>query len=258
MIFALDVGNSNIVFGCIDGSNINYVSRIATDIRMTDKEYAVRIRSILKFDGIDYKSFEGVALASVVPPITECMSSAIQMLTGQKPLIIGAGIKTGLNIQIDNPAQLGADLVIGAVAATELWKPPLIIIDMGTATTFSVIDSGGIFRGGAITPGLRLSLDALSHGTSQLPKIPIEAPKNAIGKNSIDSMKSGGVFGTSALLDGMIDRFEAELGEKATIIATGGIAALVTKYCTHNIIVDDNLLLRGLGIVWYKNKRLVS
>ena len=258
MLFALDVGNTNIVFGCIDGSDINYVSRMATDIRMTDKEYAVRIKAMLEFDGINYKKFEGVALASVVPPITECMCSAIQMLTGQKPLIVGAGIKTGLNIQIDNPAQLGADLVIGAVAAMELWKPPLIIIDMGTATTFSVIDSDGVFRGGAITPGLRLSLDALSHGTSQLPKIPIEAPKYAIGKNSIDSMKSGGVFGTSSLLDGMIDRFEEELREKVTIIATGGIASLVTKYCTHKIIVDDDLLLRGLGIIWHKNKKLTS
>ncbi len=126
---------------------------------------------------------------------------------------------------------------------------------MGTATTFSVIDSAGVFRGGAITPGLRLSLDALSSGTSQLPKIPIEAPKSAIGKNSIDSMKSGGVFGTSAMIDGMIDLFEAELGEKTTVIATGGIASLVVRYCAHKIFIDDNLLLRGLGIIWYKNRK---
>ena len=245
MIFAVDIGNTNIVLGCLEGSEIKYIARMSTDTTMTDREYAVKLKAVLDFDNIDYKNFEGVVLSSVVPPITQDVCSAIKLLTGHDTLVVGAGVKTGLNILLDDPAQLGGDLVIGAVAALDQWKPPMIIIDMGTATTFSVIDKKGGFLGGAITPGVRLSLNALASGTSQLPKIPIDAPKKAIGRNSIDSMKSGAVFGTAAMIDGMIDRFEDEIGCKATVIATGGLAKRVIPYCKHEIVYDGDRLLKG-------------
>jgi len=255
MNFAVDIGNTNIVLGCLEGSEIKYIARMSTDTTMTDREYAVKLKAVLDFDNIDYKDFEGVVLSSVVPPITQDVCSAIKLLTGHDTLVVGAGVKTGLNILLDDPAQLGGDLVIGAVAALDNWNPPMIIIDMGTATTFSVIDKKGGFLGGAITPGVRLSLNALASGTSQLPKIPIDAPKKAIGRNSIDSMKSGAVFGTAAMIDGMIDRFEDEIGCEATVIATGGLAKRVIPYCKHEIVYDGDLLLKGLGIIWNKNKK---
>ena len=255
MILAIDVGNSHIVIGCIEGLEINNISRIATNTFCTENEYAVKIRQILEFDGVDHTKFEGVILSSVVPPLTAALKSAVKMLTGHNALIVGSGIKTGLNILIDNPAQLGSDLVAGGVAAIHSYELPVIVFDMGTATTISVIDEKSNFLGGAIVPGLSLSLNALSSSTSQLPKIPLEAPRRCIGTNTIDCMKSGSVLGTAAMMDGMIDRIEEELGRKASVVATGGISRFVVPYCKRSVIHDENLLLRGLGLIYAKNKK---
>jgi len=255
MLLAIDIGNTNIVLGCLEGREIRYLARMSTDMTLTDCEYAVRIKSMLGLRGMDCDGFDGVVISSVVPPITGEIGAAVKLLTGHEALVVGAGVKTGLNIKIDDPAQLGSDLVVGAVAAIDRWAPPLILIDMGTATTFSAIDKHGNFLGGAIMPGLQLSLDSLASGTSQLPKIAIEPPKRAIGRNSVESMRSGALFGTAAMLDGMIDRFRGELGENASVIATGGLAERIIPHCRHEIIYDGELLLRGLAIIWEKNRK---
>ena len=255
MILAIDVGNTNVVMGCIDGDKISHVSRMATDQTKTEHEYAAIIRQILHFDGIEGRDFDGAIIASVALQLTGTLRRAVEIFTGLEPIIVGAGIKTGLNILLDNPAQLGADLVCGAVAALAQCKPPIIVIDMGTATTLSVIDKNANFLGGAIVPGLRLAQNALSGGTSQLPAVDIEAPAKIIGRNTIECMRSGSILGTASMLDGMIARFEAELGQQAHVIATGGLAQKVIPYCSREIEFDDLLLLRGLAILYNKNKR---
>lgn len=255
MLLAIDVGNTHIILGCIEDDEIAYISRITTDLNRTEFEYAVLLQQVLALGGMAAGRIDGAIVSSVVPPLTETLRSAIRLITGQRALVVGAGLKTGLNILIDNPAQLGSDLVVGAVAALAAYTPPILIFDMGTATTISVLDAKGHFLGGAIVPGVGLSLSALVGATSQLPKVPIEAPKKCICSNTIDCMKSGAVFGAAAMVDGMIDRMEAELGEKASLVATGGMAERIIPYCRHQLVYDNHLLLRGLAILYRKNKR---
>ena len=255
MILAIDVGNTNIVLGCLEGKEIVSVARMATDIHKTDYEYAVGIRDVLAFRGVDVKELEGAILSSVVWPLNTTLRRAAQLLTGREPLVVGRGLKTGLDIRIDDPGQVGADLVVGAVAGLHLAPPPLILIDMGTATTVTAVDGEGRFRGGAIMPGLRLSMEALSEGTSQLPRVSLEAPAKCIGTNTVECMQSGAIFGAAAMLDGMIDRMEAELGRKATVIATGGLAGCVTPCCRREIRYEPELLLIGLAVLWEKNHK---
>ncbi len=255
MILAVDIGNTHICLGTAEGVQVRQIARLVTDPLRTEHEYAVMIRQMLEFEGIDPKRFEGAIVSSVVPPLTGTMKIAIEIVTGQKSLVVGSGLKTGLNIRIDDPAQLGGDLAVGAVAAMAQWKPPLVVLDMGTATTISVINGKGEFVGGAIAPGLGLSITALAERTSQLPDIPIEAPAKCIGTNTIDCMKSGAVFGNASMIDGMIARIEEELGSEATVIATGGLAARVTPHCRHEIIYDSDLLLKGLALLYLKNRR---
>jgi type III pantothenate kinase len=253
MILALDIGNTHIVLGCIEGRQIINIARMASDTLKTEHEYAVLMKQILELDNIDISTVEGGIISSVVPPLTGTLKKAIQRVTGHKPMVVGAGIKTGLNILIDNPAQLGSDLAVSAVAALNEYKPPIIAVDMGTATTIMVIDKNGSFLGGPIIPGVALSMNALASKTSQLPKVSIEAPKKVIGTNTIDSMKSGAVFGAASMLDGMIDRIEEEIGMSATVVATGGLSGSIVPYCKHEIICDDDLLLKGLAIIYEKN-----
>lgn len=253
MILAIDVGNSNIVLGGIDKNNIHFLSRISTDRQKTENEYAVIMRSIFQMHGVKANDFEGAIIALVVPPLISTLQNAVKSVIGKTPLIIGPGLKTGLNILIDNPAQLGADMVAGAVAAINKYPKPLIIIDMGTATTFSVVDENSSLLGGFIFPGVRVSHDALITRTSQLPHIPLEAPSKVICTNTIECMQSGLVFGNAAMIDGMLERIEAELGCKTMVIATGGLARTVVPHCRREIIFDDNLLLEGLRIIYEKN-----
>ena len=255
MILAVDIGNTHICLGTAEGDTVRNIARLVSDPLRTENEYAVLIREMLYVEGIVGASFEGSILSSVVPPITGTMKLALEMVTGKKPLVVGSGLKTGLNIRIDDPAQLGSDLAVGAVAALHAFKPPVVVLDMGTATTFSVVDGKGVFRGGAILPGLGLSITALAGGTSQLPDIQIEAPEKCIGTNTVDSMKSGAVFGTAAMIDGMVERIEKELGESVTLIATGGLAGRVVEYCSHEIVYDPDLLLKGLAVLYQKNRR---
>ena len=255
MILAVDVGNTHVVLGSIEGEKVLGIARMAASPHRTAHEYAVLIREMLHMDGRVCHDYEGAIVSSVVPPVTETVLAAVQLITGLKPLLVGTGLKTGLNILIDNPAQLGSDLVVGAVAALARYEPPIIVFDMGTATTISVIDADRRFLGGAIVPGVELSLSALVSGTSQLPKVSIEAPRTCIGTNTIDCMKSGAVFGAAAMVDGLIDRMEEELGSRATLVATGGLAARIVPHCRHEILCDDELLLRGLSLIFLKNRK---
>ena len=256
MLLAIDIGNSNVVIGCIDGNGqVSALLRMVTDLKKTEDEYAAGMQSVLEFNGVDCAAFDGAIVCSVVPPLTEIFRIAVEKITGCKPLIVGAGIKTGLNIMIENPATLGSDLVAAAVAAMTEYPLPVIVIDMGTATTLTVVDSDSRFLGGAIVPGVALSMNALSSGTSLLQKVQVEAPKKCISTTTTECMQSGAVYGNAALLDGMIDRFEKELGAKATVVATGGIAGKILPYCNHAIVYDENLLLKGLHIIYRKNQR---
>ena len=257
MILALDVGNTNIVLGLIENGQISSVApRIATDVSKTDYEYAVAIENVLDFVGVDATEAEGAIISSVVWPLTGVLQSAVKMLTGKTALIVSAGLKTGLNICIDDPGQVGADLVVGAAGALSIAQAPLIVIDMGTATTITVVGEGNKFLGGAILPGLRLSMEALANGTSLLPMLSLEAPTKAISTNTVECMQSGAIYGSAAMLDGMIERMEAELGSKTTVIATGGLAGCVTPLCKREIRYEPDLLLKGLAVLWEKNRRI--
>ncbi|MEG2143796.1 MAG: type III pantothenate kinase [Oscillospiraceae bacterium] len=255
MLLAIDAGNSNIVLGCIREGKILLVARMATEIIKTDDQYAVQIDGILKMHGIDADKLDNCIISSVVPPLIDTLKRAVEHLTGKVPLVVGPGIKTGLNIKIDNPAQLGSDLVVDAVAAINQYPTPIVVIDMGTATTFSVIGEDMAYLGGMIMPGVRLSLQALSGGTSQLPGISIEPPPRLIGKNTIDCMKSGIVNGNAAMIDGILSRIEEELGKKPTAVATGGLSSVIIPHCRNKIIYDETLLLKGLALIYEKNKK---
>ena len=255
MILTIDVGNTNVVMGCVENGNVKSVCRLATNLNDLSSDYAMKMRQSFEFDGIDYKNFSGAILSSVVPQLNRAIRTAVKKVTGLDCMVVGAGLKTGVNIKLDDPGQLAGDLITGAVGALSLYKPPLVVVDMGTATTIVAIDSEGSYLGGAIIPGIKLSYSALSSGTSLLPNIAIEAPKKCIGTNTVDSMKSGAVYGTAALVDGMIDRMETELGEPVTVVATGGLAGTVVPYCRRKIEYEPALLLKGLAILYEKNAK---
>lgn len=255
MILAIDVGNTNIVLGCIEAGKILNIVRIRTDIQETDAEYAIKLAQLLIFHKIAPTCFEGAIISSVVPPVTGTLSKAVRIVTGCTPLIVGPGMKTGINIRVDDPGTVAGDLIVGSVAAVEYYGAPAIVLDLGTATTMVVVDKNRSFIGGAILPGVKLGLAALSSGTSLLPDISITAPAKAVSSNTVDCMRSGAVFGTAATIDGMIDRFEAELGYSCKIVATGGLASSVTSHCKRDIVCDNDLLLKGLWTLYQKNKK---
>ena len=255
MLLTADIGNTNITLGFYEKEELKFKARLATDKRRTDDQYAVEIRDILSINGYSFLDITGSVIGSVVPSVGNRVMSAIKKLCHIDSLLLGPGVKTGLNIRLDNPAQLGADLAAGAVGALQIYNMPCIIIDMGTATTMSVLGADGTFLGGVIAAGIELTLQSLVKNTAQLPDIHISAPRLAIGTNTIDSMKSGLLLGAAAMLDGMINRIESELGLAATVVATGGLAREVVPLCLHNdIILNDDLLLDGLRIIYEKNR----
>lgn len=255
MILAIDVGNTNIVLGCIDQEKIYFIARLATNHVKTEEQYAVELKSVLELYEFDPVRIDGSIISSVVPPLTNIIRQATLIVTKKEPMVVGPGLKTGLNIMTDNPAQLGSDLVVAAVAAISQYKKPLIIFDLGTATTVSVIDDKGTFLGGVIVPGINISLDALSSRTSQLPRISLEPPKKIIGRNTIDSMNSGVAYGNAAMIDGLIEGIEDEIKMTATVIATGGIAKHIIPYCKKEVVYDSNLMLKGLFLIYKKNEK---
>ncbi len=254
MILTVDIGNSNIVAGGMDPQKTYFVERLSANLYMTSLEYAVSFKHILEMNRIDAGAISGCIICSVVPPLTNTIREALERVTHHLPLVVGPGIKTGLNIKMDNPAQLGSDLVVDAVAAIHEYGAPLLIFDMGTATTMSAVDKSGSYVGGDIIPGLKVSLDSLSSRASQLPRIGLDSPKRIIGTNTIECMKSGAIFGNACMIDGMIDRAQEELKGPVKVISTGGLARFITPCCRHAIIYDDILLLKGLLLIYLKNR----
>ena len=255
MILALDTGNTHIVVGCMEGTDTVHSFRVKTDTGRTEYEYAALFRQLLSIWDVYPAELEGAIISSVVPPLTPHLVSAVHMLTGKKPLVVGVGMKTGLNILLEQPSSLGADMVVGSVAALDLYKPPMIVVDMGTVTKLFALDEKGSYLGGSLFPGLVVSLNSLSNSTAQLPMVPLEAPKKAIGTNTVTAMQSGVVFGAAAMIDGIIDRMEEELGGPATLVATGGNAKFVIPVCRHRFICNDDLLMHGLAVLYKKNKK---
>ena len=255
MILCVDIGNSNIVIGAVEGDEILFEARLRTDPTKTSDEYCIDLKMILEVYEANPKMVEGSIISSVVPQVMNSMKTAIKKLTGKDALVVGPGLKTGLNIKIENPAQTGADLVVGCVAALRQHKPPMIVIDMGTATTMIALDQTGAFIGGCIAPGVKISMDALTGRTALLPGLQLDTPKKAIGRNTIDCMRSGIMLGSACMLDGMVQRMEEELGCKATVLVTGGIARFVIPMCRTPMIYDKDLLLKGLVTLYRENTR---
>ncbi len=255
MLLAIDIGNTNIVIGCMDGDRIVFKARIATDRIKTSDQYGVEIKNMMETFGVGVDQIEDCIISSVVPPVFNSVRTGVIKVIGKQPMVVGPGLKTGLNIHVDVPSQVGSDRIVIAVAALQEYKAPLILMDMGTATTIEVVEPENQYMGGVIFPGVMVSLDALTSRAAQLPGISLDKPKAVIGKNTVDCMRSGMMYGTAAMIDGLIDRIEEELGHESTIIATGGLAQFITPLCKHHIILEKELLLKGLNILYHKNKK---
>ena len=253
MILTIDIGNTNIELGVVDEQGIVFQERISTDIDRTELEYAVLIKNALEVHGLTGDEITGSIMSSVVPPLVHIIKSAIKKLIGITPMVVGAGLKTGLDIKIDNPKTLGADIVVDSVAAKEIYGAPCSVIDMGTATTITVISKNGDYVGGVIVPGVRSSLEALVSDTSQLPRVSLSSPKRFICTNTIDCMKSGIINGQAALVDGMIDRFWQELGYQTNVVATGGLSRVIIPKCNHDITLNNDLMMVGLKLIYDRN-----
>ena len=254
MLLAIDIGNTNITIGCMEDNKIHFDARIATDRARTSDQYGVEIKNMLEAYGVQLSEITDCIISSVVPPVFNSVLTGVYKITGRPPMVVKPGLKTGLNICMDMPSQVGADRIVIAVAALAKYKAPLILIDMGTATTIEVVEPENRYVGGVIIPGVRISLDALTSRTAQLPGISLDRPNKVIAKNTVSSMRSGIMFGTATMLDGMIDLICKELGHDATIIATGGLAQFMIPLCRHNIILEKDLLLHGLNTIYKMNK----
>lgn len=253
MILTLDIGNTTINLGLFNGSDLVLRTSLATERQKTDDQLAVGLSNLLSMFHINLAEITGGILSSVVPELTDSITSALKKLLAKDVLCLTPGVKTGLNILIDNPAQLGADLAAGAVGAAAHYPLPAFIVDLGTATKIYAIDENKGFHGCMIAPGITISLKALTEKSSLLPTIQLEPPHKACGKNTIESMQSGIVLGTAAMVDGMLDKFTEELGEAKTVLLTGGLASSIAKVCKHTVIEDKDLILKGLKAIYDKN-----
>ena len=253
MILTIDIGNTNIMFGGFENDELTFVARISTDASQTEDEYASKILNTLAIHNVDKAEIKGAIISSVVPPLNAVMKKAVRFIYGVEPLIVGPGIKTGINIHCDNPASVGSDLICACVATHHIYGSPSLIVDMGTATKMMVVNGKGTFIGVSIIPGVLMGLRALAEGTAQLPQVSLEAPSSVVGKNTADCMKSGVIFGNAAMVDGMIDRINEEFGEKLPVYATGGLASIIVAHCKHEIMLDEYLVLKGLNILFKKN-----
>ena len=253
MLLAIDIGNTNIVIGGIREDKILFEARIATDHIKTSDQYGVDIKNVLSLFDTRPEEIRDCIISSVVPPVFNSVRTGVMKVIHKPPLVVGPGIKTGLNIQMDNPSQVGSDRIVIAVAALAEYEPPLTLVDMGTATTIEVVGKGNTYLGGCIIPGVRISLEALTSKTAQLPGIQLDRPRRVIGKNTVDCMRSGVMYGAAAMLDGMLDRVEEELGFSTTVVATGGMSQFVIPLCRRNIRLEKDLLLKGLNVLYKKN-----
>ncbi len=255
MLFAVDIGNSNITLGLFgDGDKLRMSSRLQTQRDRTADQYAVELLNLFKLHEIDPRRIDGAIISSVVPELTGAIRDAVASVTGQDALILGPGVRTGLNIVTGAHTQVGADLVAVSVGAIHKYPLPCLIIDLGTATKIILVDETCTFRGCTISAGVKISLDALSQKTSQLPAIHLKTPETAIGTNTVDCMLAGTVLGTAAMLDGLCERMETEFGRPIpTTVATGGLSEEIVKSCHRPMQYDKHLLLEGLRVIYEKN-----
>ena len=254
MILTIDIGNSTIVMGGFQDNDLRFVSRLSTDSTKTEDEYAVRILEALSLYGVSKEQITGSIVSSVVPPLNAVIKKALEFIFKKSPIFVGPGIKTGIGIQCDTPSSVGADLIAASVAAHFIYGSPALIIDMGTATKMTVVNHKGAFIGTSIIPGVLMGLNALADGTAQLPKISLEVPRCVIEKNTADCMRSGVLYGNASMIDGMIDRINREFGQELKVYATGGMAGLIIPLCSHEIAIDEHLVLKGLNLLYLKNK----
>ena len=255
MLLAIDIGNTNLVIGCFRDDKILFKARIATDRTRTSDQYGVEIKNMLEAYGVNRSDIKDCIISSVVPPVFNSVRTGVIKIIGKQPMVVGPGLKTGLNIHVDVPSQVGSDRIVIAVAALAEYKAPLLLLDLGTATTIEAVEPDNVYMGGVIIPGVRVSLDALTSRAAQLPGISLDQPKQVIGKNTVDCMRSGMMYGTAAMIDGLVERMEEELGHRCTLIATGCLAQFITPLCKREIILEKDLLLKGLNIIYKKNKK---
>lgn len=254
VVLTIDIGNTNMNVGLFDDETLTMSARFSTERRKTDDQFAMDFCNLFSMYHIAPTDIAGGIISSVVPEITAPVQRAIEKLICNKVLVLGPGVKTGLNILIDNPAQLGADLAAGAVGAAAQYPLPAFVVDLGTATKIYAVDKSKGFRGCMIAPGIAISLEALTDRSSLLPTINLEPPKKACGTNSVESMQSGIILGTAAMIDGLLDRFTDELGTPASVIATGGLSSFISPVCKHKLQLDPNLILTGLRTIYEKNQ----
>lgn len=254
MLLAIDIGNSTMSVGVFDdGGKLAFISALNTDKNATRDQCAIGFLNLFRLYGCELSSITGAIVCSVVPPLTASVAAAIRLLTGKPPMIVGPGVRTGLNIKTEMHAQLGSDIVAGAVAALSKYPAPIVVIDMGTATTLSYISERNAFEGCVIFPGVRIALEALSEHAAQLPFISIGPPESLIGKNTEESMRSGVVYGNAGMIDSMIGRIEEAAGRSVSAVATGGNAPFILKYCQREIQYSKDLLMEGMYLIYRKN-----
>lgn len=253
MILTIDIGNSNITFGGFENDELIFVIRMSTEVSKTEDEYASKIVSALALHNIVVTEINGAIISSVVPQLNSAMKKAVKFIYGRDPIMVGPGIKTGINIHCDTPSSVGADLICACVAAHHIYGSPSLIIDMGTATKMMVVNRQGTFIGVSIMPGVIMGMNALAEKTAQLPKVSLEVPPLVAAKNTVDCIRSGVIYGNASMVDGMIDRINEEVGEELPVYATGGLASIILPCCKHKITLDETLILRGLNIMYKKN-----
>lgn len=258
MLLCTDVGNTNIKFALYKGDELLMKMHFSTNKKKTADDYAVDLYAIFQINNVDIKSISGSIISSVVPLVTVPLENAIKTVTGIESLVVSPGVKTGLDIRLDNPATVGSDIVCTCVAVKELYTCPAIIVGLGTATTILYMNENRAYCGGTILPGVQISLDALTSSAALLPAVNLSAPKKVIGTNTADCIRNGIVYGNASMIDGMIERYEQETGQSCIHIATGGFAQTITGCCKKDIIVNDDLVLEGLKIIYKKNRQAVA
>lgn len=253
LIFVFDVGNTNMVLGVYDKEELIHHWRIETNRYKTEDEYGIIIKSLFEHAGLELSQIEGIIISSVVPPIMLALERMCQRYFNVKPLIVGPGIKTGLDIKYENPREVGADRIVNAVAAIHEYGSPLIIVDFGTATTYCYINEHKQYMGGAIAPGINISTEALYQKAAKLPRIEIAAPEGVVGKNTVAAMQAGILYGYVGQVEEIVKRMKAQSKEKPMVIATGGLSSLIAKEATVIDIVDPYLTLKGLQLIYKRN-----
>jgi len=254
MILVMDTGNTNIVLGVYKGDELIYQWRMGTDRRKTEDEFGMQVKSLFTHAGLDMKAIEGIIISSVVPPIMFALEHMCEKYFGLTPLVVGPGVKTGLNIKYENPREVGADRIVNAVAGIHEYGTPLIIVDFGTATTLCYINDKKEYMGGVIAPGIGISTEALFERASKLPRVELVRPENVLGKNTVAAMQAGIVYGYVGQVEGLISRIKEMAGEEPTVIATGGLAPLIASETEAIDIVDSHLTLKGLKLIYDRNQ----